>query len=65
MAKKATKRASGKRTMLKPQGDARLVRRDAKGKIKESDDMGKSLKVDRRKKAKKAVKSGYGDKGDR
>jgi len=32
--------------MPKPKGDARFMRRDAKGRIKESDDMGKSLKVD-------------------
>jgi hypothetical protein len=60
-----TKRASGKRTLIKPKGDARFIRRDAKGRIRESDDMGKSLKQDRSRKAKKKVKSGYGDRGDR
>ena len=58
-------RGSGKRELIKPNGDARFVRRDAKGRIKESDDVGKSLKQDRARKAKKKVKSGYGDKGDR
>jgi hypothetical protein len=41
------------------------VRRDARGRITESDDMGRSLQQDRRKKAKKKAKSGYGDRGDR
>ena len=64
-AKKSTKRASGKRGLIKPKGDARFIRRDAKGRIKESDDVGRSLKQDRRTKSKKKVKSGYGDRGDR
>ena len=59
------KRASGKRELIKPNGDARFIRRDAKGRIKESDDMGRSLKQDRARKAKTKVKSGYGDRGDR
>jgi len=64
-AKKSTKRASGKRELIKPKGDARFIRRDAKGRIKESDDVGRSLKQDRKSKSKKKVKSGYGDRGDR
>lgn len=60
----ATKKSSGKRTTIKPKGDARYIRRDTKGRIKESDDVGRSLKQDRQKKAKKTVKSGYGDRGD-
>ena len=59
------KRGSGKRELIKPNGDARFVRRDAKGRIKESDDVGRSLKQDRARKAKTKVKSGQGDKGDR
>ena len=59
------KRASGKRELIKPKGDARFIRWDAKGRIKESDDMGRSLKQDRARKATKKVKSGYGDRGDR
>ena len=60
-----TKRAAAKRTLLKPKGDARFVRRDAAGRIVESDDVGRSLKADRRVKAKTAAKSGQGDRGDR
>ena len=59
-----TKKASGKRTTIKPKGDARYIRRDSKGRIKESDDLGRSLKKDREKKAKTTVRSGYGDRGD-
>lgn len=65
MAATKSKRGSGKREMLKPKGDARYVRRDGKGQFKESDDMGRSLKQDRAHKAKRKVKSGYGDRGDR
>jgi hypothetical protein len=60
-----TKRASGKRELIKPKGDARYIRRDAKGRIKESDDVGRSLKQDRAQSAKTKTKPGYGDRGDR
>ena len=63
-AKKPKKRAS-KRELIDTGRDKRFVRRGAKGRFKESDDVGRSLAADRRKKAKKKVKSGYGDKGDR
>jgi hypothetical protein len=45
--------------------DKRFVRRSAAWKFKESDDVGKSLSADRRKKATNKVKSGQVDKGDR
>jgi hypothetical protein len=45
--------------------DKRFVRRDKQGQFKESDDVGRSLAADRRKKAKTAAKKGEGDKGDR
>jgi hypothetical protein len=61
----AGKRGTGKRTLIKPKGDARYIRRDARGRITESDDVGRSLKQDRRRKAKTKVKSGQGDRGDR
>jgi hypothetical protein len=63
MAKKSAS-GSQKRDLIKPNEDARYVKRDAGGKIKESDDMGKSLKADRQQKAKTTVKPGYGDQGD-
>ena len=60
----AKKTSTSKRTLIKPKGDGRYIRRDAKGRIKESDDVGKSLKKDREKKATTTVKSGQGDRGD-
>jgi hypothetical protein len=71
MAKKATaKKTAGrkkatKRELIDTGTDKRFVRRGLGGKFKESDDVGKSLSADRRKKAKTKVKSGQGDKGDR
>jgi hypothetical protein len=58
------KKSGGKRTTIKPKGDARYIRRDSKGRIKESDDVGRSLKKDREQKAKTTVRPGYGDRGD-
>jgi len=40
------------------------VERDSKGRFKKWVSIGKSLKADRRQKAKKKVKSGYGHQGD-
>jgi hypothetical protein len=60
------KKASSKRTLIEPhKGDKRYVRRDAKGRIKESVDVGRSLAADRRHRSKSTAKSGQGDKGDR
>jgi hypothetical protein len=71
MAKKAAakktagRKKAAKRELIDTRTDKRFVRRGARGKFKESDDVGKSLTADRRKKAKTKVKSGQGDKGDR
>ena len=64
MAKTGSRKTTGKRTLIKPNGDARYIRRDSKGRIAESDDVGRSLKQDRLKEAKKKVSAGQGDKGD-
>ena len=56
--------STGKRTTIKPKGDARYIRRDSKGRIKESDDVGRSLAADRRQTAKTKAKAGEGDRGD-
>jgi hypothetical protein len=46
--------------------DKRYVRRDERGRFKESDDVGRSLSQDRRKAAKTTTtRSGQGDRGDR
>ena len=55
---------AGKRELIEPKGDKRYVRRDTEGRFSESDDVGRSLAADQRKKAKTMVKPGQGDKGD-
>ena len=59
------KKKSPKRELIDTGRDKRYVRRDSEGKFKESDDQGRSLSQDQKKKAKTKVKSGQGDKGDR
>ena len=56
---------AAKRELIEPKGDKRYVRRDPKGRFDESDDVGRSLSSDRRKKAKSVAKPGQGDQGDR
>lgn len=62
--KSSGKRETGKRELIAPNGDKRLIRRDAQGRIKESDDLGRSLSQDVRKSAKTTVPAGQGDRGD-
>jgi len=64
MAKKSAKRASAARELIDTGRDKRYVRRDEQGQFKESDDVGRSLAQDRRRKAKKVAKPGQGDRGD-
>jgi hypothetical protein len=45
--------------------DKRYVRRDEGGRFEESDDQGRSLAQDVKRKAETKVKSGQGDRGDR
>ena len=59
------KKKSAKREAIDTGSDKRFVRRRAGGQFKESDDVGRSLAGDRRTKAKRTVKSGQGDKGDK
>jgi hypothetical protein len=54
-----------KRELIDTGTDKRYVRRDEKGQFKESDDVGRSLAADRRRRAKTKVRAGQGDKGDR
>jgi len=62
--KAASKKSTGKRTLIAPNADKRYVRRDANGRFTSSDDQGKSLRRDVKQKAKTKVKPGYGDQGD-
>jgi hypothetical protein len=55
-----------KREMIEPhKGDKRYIRRDEGGRIKESDDVSRSLSQDRKREAKTDSKPGQGDRGDR
>ena len=69
VSKSGTKRRSSGRAAAReriaPRGDARYVRRDEAGRFDESDDVGRSLRADRKVSAKKKVQSGFGDRGDR
>jgi len=60
-----SRKVSSKRELINTGTDKRFVRRGAGGQFKESDDVGRSLSSDRRKKAKTVSKPGQGDKGDR
>ena len=53
-----------KRELIDTGTDKRYVRRNEKGQFTESDDVGRSLSQDVRKRAKTTVKPGHGDKGD-
>ena len=60
----SSSRGSGKRELINTGTDKRFVRRDSQGQFKESDDVGRSLSADRRRKARAAAKPGQGDRGD-
>jgi hypothetical protein len=63
-AAEAVGQEASKRELIDNGSDKRYVRRDEQGQFKESDDVGRSLAQDRRRKAKTVAKSGQGDKGD-
>ena len=54
-----------KRELIDTGTDKRYVRRDEKGRFKESVDVGRSLAADRRQHAQHEAKRGEGDRGDR
>lgn len=60
----ADKKREDKRELIDTGTDKRFVRRDDHGQFKESDDVGRSLSQDVRKKAKTKVEKGHGDRGD-
>ncbi|MCW8086666.1 hypothetical protein [Sabulicella glaciei] len=57
--------ADSKRELIDTGTDKRYVRRDEEGRFKESDDVGRSLSQDVKRKASMEAKKGQGDKGDR
>lgn len=63
--RKAPKRGSQKRDLVKTPRATLFAKRTSKGRFKEMDERGRSLAADRRRKATKKVRSGYGDRGER
>ena len=55
---------TGKRELVDTGTDKRYVRRDSEGRFKESDDVGRSISQDMKRKAANPKKRGQGDKGD-
>ena len=53
-----------KRELIDTGTDKRYVRRDDQGRFKESDDVGRALSADKRRKAKSDAEPGEGDRGD-
>ncbi len=62
--KKAGRKVSRKRELIDTGTDKRYVRRDEGGRFYESDDVGRSLSQDVRRRATKKAPRGQGDKGD-
>ena len=60
----ATKKGSSKRELIDTGTDKRYVRRDEKGRFEDVVDVGRSLSQDAKRRAKKEVPPGQGDKGD-
>jgi len=57
-------RPTAKRDLVRgPKGSA-YAKRTTRGRFKEMDDVGRSQKADKPRKAKKTIRSGYGDQGD-
>ena len=67
-AKRAKTKRSGSRTkrdlVRRPKASA-YAKRSTRGRFTQMDDVGRSQKADKPRKAKKRVRSGYGDQGDR
>ena len=61
----AKRRSAGKRDTVRTKSTTSYAKRTSRGRFKEMDEKGRSLNADRRRKAKRKVRSGYGDRGDR
>ena len=59
------KRTSGRRELIDTGRNKMFAKRDTQGRFSEMDDVSRSLSTDRRRTAKRGVRSGHGDKGDR
>jgi hypothetical protein len=60
----AARRGGGRRDTVKARQGTSYAKRDAKGRFVDLTKKGRSLKQDRRRKAKTRVNSGYGYRGD-
>jgi len=60
----AKRKSTTKRERLKTSTSSQYAKRAKRGQFKEMDEVGRSQSADRRKRAKKIVKSGFGDQGD-
>ena len=71
MAKKTQQRGAkrarraGKRDLVRRPKASTYAKRTARGRFNEMDDVARSQKADKPRKAKKKVRSGYGDQGDK
>lgn len=59
------KRSTAKRELIDTGRNKTYAKRDGRGRFNEMDDTGRSLTTDRAQPAKRSVKAGYGDQGDR
>ena len=58
-------RSSSTRDLVRRRSASAYAKRTKRGRFSEMDDVGRSQKVDKPRKAKKKVRSGRGDQGDR
>jgi hypothetical protein len=63
-AKRKPRKVSSKRELIDTGTDKRYVRRRKDGTFKESDDVGRSISMDMRRKSTKKAGKGQGDRGD-
>jgi hypothetical protein len=66
-ASKSTRKnsqSSGKRDLIRRRTGSAYAKRTAAGRFNEMDDIGRSQGTDKPRKAKRRVRSGYGDQGD-
>ena len=63
-AKAKRSRPAAKRDLVRRSKASAYAKRTAEGRFKDMDDVGRSQKADKPRKANKTVRSGYGDQGD-
>ena len=65
--RRQTKRSgsAGKRDLVRRRKGSAYAKRTSAGRFREMDDVGRSQKVDKPRKAKTMTQSGYGDQGDK